>query len=166
MEQRRQAILHADNAGDTISVANNLFALQRYSAEHMNAATGAIYLEGSYKRDVEKIVEAGKAASVANREANIKADEVCRSQFPGYSQAYILCNRSEQAKFLGTATLPTAQDFPNPVLYRRSYYSPAWSPDFAGWSLVVCAFITLVIVLRLVSLIILRLLLRRHYSGI
>jgi len=164
MEQRRQAILNADDAGDIGSVSNSLYALKRYSAGHMNAATGAIYLQGSYKRDVEKIVQASKDASVANREANIKADQVCSAQFPGYSQAYVLCNRSEQAKYQGSSALDTTTTFPNPNLYRFSFYSPAWSPDFAGWSLVVCVVLTLVIITRLISLGILRLLLRRHYS--
>lgn len=166
MEQRRQAVITADDAGDTTAVQNDLYALQRYSATHMNAATGAVYLQGSYKRDVEKIVSASKEASVANQEANIKADQVCSAQFPGYSQAYVLCNRSEQEKYAGSNTLNTAITFPDPELYRHSFYSPLWSPDFAGWSLVICGFITLVIIGRLISLAILRFLLRRHYSSI
>ncbi len=166
MVERRTAVLKADESGDERAVFNNLYSLQRYSASHMNASSGAIYLESSYKREAERLVEVAKQSSNVNREAVTRADEICRAQFPGYSQAYVQCNASEQAKIAGNDQAQSTVAFPNPELYRHEYISPIWSPDFAGWSLVVCVAITGVIGVRLTVLGILRLLLRRHYSSI
>lgn len=167
MVERRTAVKNADAANDSTSLLNNLYALQRYSSEHMNASSGTIYLESSYKRDVQKLVDEQKQnGTVKNKNALEKADQVCRSQFPGYSQAYVQCNLSEQDKYSSQSELQTKINFPNPELYRHEFISPRWSPDFAGWSVLVCVLITGVIVLRIISLLILRALLRRHYSSI
>lgn len=166
MVERRTAVITADKNGNETAILNNLYALQRHSASHMNANTGPIYLEGSYKRQVEKLVEQAKQSSTVDRSIIERADAACRAQFPGYSQAYVQCNASEQAKYGSTAQAQQTVVFPNPELYRHDYISPFWSPDFAGWSLLVCLLITGVILVRLLVLAILRILLHRHYSEI
>lgn len=166
MVERRTAVINADKNGNETAIVNNLFALQRYSASHMNASSGVIYLEGSYKRQVEKLVEQAKQSSTVDRSILERADAACRAQFPGYSQAYVQCNASEQAKYAGAAQAQQTVAFPNPELYRHDYISPLWSPDFAGLSVLVCLLITGVIIARLIMLAFLRILLRRHYSEI
>lgn len=166
MVERRTAILSADKAGDETAIANNLYALQRYSAAHMNASSGPVYLEESYKRQAKKLVEDAKAASTVDKEVIERADATCRAQFPGYSQAYVQCNASEQAKHSGTSQTENTISFPNPELYRHDYISPIWSPDFAGVMVLVSVIITGVIVTRIVMLTVLRLLLHKHYSSI
>lgn len=164
MVGRRTAVLQADKAGDQTAIKNNLYSLQRHAAEHMNAGSGPVYLEHSYKRDTAKALQAAQS-SVVHNDALAKADAACKQRYAGYSQAYVHCVAAEQAKYPASAN---AVQFvaPNPELYRHEFNSPLWSPDFAGWSVVVFFFITGVIILRLVSLGILKLLLKKHYSSI
>ena len=58
-----------------------------------------------------------------------------------------------------------AKKLPNAALYRYSFISPIWSPDFAGWSVLLTGVILLIIILRLVILVVLRILLKRHYRA-
>lgn len=165
MVERRTAVLAADKRGDQTALINNLSALQRYSSTHMNAASGAVYLEGIYKIEVERRVTEARNSNTVDKDALAKADATCRAQFPGYSQAYVQCNASEQAKYQGSSSLQSLT-FPNPELYRHDFASPVWSPDFAGFSLLICLLLTGVIIARAIALGILRLLLRQHYSSI
>ena len=72
---------------------------------------------------------------------------------------------AEQAKYPGTASVSQFVP-PDPELYRHEFISPMWSPDFAGFSLIIFLLITVVIVLRIIGLVILKLLLKKHYSSI
>lgn len=166
MIERRTAVLQADKRGDERAVANNLYALQRWSAAHMNANSDVFYLEKTYERDVKKITRTTNTTDNKTAEIVKKADEACKQQYGGYSQAYVQCFANEQAKYIGQGTKLETPELPNPSLYRHEFSSPTWSPDFAGWSLVVCGLITVVIVLRIISLLILKALLHKHYSSI
>jgi len=166
MVQRRAAVLAADQTGDQTIIQSRLYDLQRYSAEHMNANTGEFYLEVQYQRDVQKIVDA--ASNDNNPQGNIhaKADGVCRPQYTVWSQAYVQCFTDELAKY-PPSTDPTQNvTLPATSLYRHDFASPLWSSDFAGWSVLVCVGLILMAVVRLLSLAILNLLLKRHYRGI
>jgi len=167
MIERRTAVLQADKTGDATSLQNNLYALQRYSTAHMNAASGIIYLNHSYQRDSQKAIDDAKNTSnVAVKDVLDKADAACKAQYAGNWMAYVQCNAAEQAKYAGSNTLQASVKFPNADLYKQEFISPMWSPDFAGWSLVICAAITGVILLRLLSLAILQLLLRQRFNSI
>lgn len=166
MIERRTAVLLADKQGNEAALANNLFSLQRWSAAHMNASTDIFYLEKGYERAVKKITKEtntndSKTASIVK-----KADEVCKRQYGGYSQAYVQCFVREQEKYNSKNTKLATPELPSPALYRHEFTSPSWSPDFAGWSLVLCVVITVVIILRIISLLILKALLRKHYTSI
>lgn len=166
MIQRRDAVLSADKAGDTVAVTDRLYDLQRYAATHMNANTGAFYLEQQYKRDVEKQVT--EASVVTNPHGNINAqvDALCRSRFSSYSQAWVQCFAEELGKYPAAPDPASQVTLPSADLYRYSFISPRWSPDFAGWSVVVSLAILVMILARLLSLGILRLMLKKHYRGI
>lgn len=167
MIERRTAVLQADKTGDATSLQSVLFDLQRYSSSHMNAASGTIYLSHSYQRDSQKALnDAKNSSSVAVKDVLDKADAVCKAQYAGNWMAYVQCNAAEQAKYSGTNSLQTNVILPDANLYKQEFISPIWSPDFAGWSVLVCAIITGVIILRLVSLIILQILLHRRFSSI
>ena len=131
----------------------------------MNAASGPIYLEAQYGRDTQASIEAASARNDGNN-INVQADQVCKAQFGGYSQAYVQCFASELAKYPSGTDAPDKANLPSPSLYRHDFSSPAWSPDFAGFSIVLCMFIVLIIVARLLGLVVLRLMLRRHYSSV
>ena len=166
MIQRRDAVLAADKSGDTTAITSRLYDLQRYSAAHMNASSGTFYLEKQYKREVEKRVTS--ASQVTNQYGNInaKVDQVCRSRFTSYSQAWVQCFVEELNKYPASPDPASKVAMPSADLYRYSFLSPRWSPDFAGWAVALCGVIALMILARLVSLAILRLLLKTRYRGV
>jgi hypothetical protein len=166
MIQRREAVLTADKAGNTSDMINRLYDLQRYSASHMNADSGVFYLEQQYRRDVQKIVDAAKNVGNPNGNVNVKADAICKPQYTAWSPAYVQCFADELAKFPPSPDPVQNVTLPSTDLYRQSFASPLWSSDFAGWSVLICVLIIIVIAGRLISLGVLRLLLKQHYRGI
>jgi len=166
MVQRRSAVITADNTGDPKQINDRLSELQRYVSEHMNTDLGqGVYLEASYKRDYEKAEQA--AANSDNGNGNIykKAQEVCAPRYTRYSTAYLECTLTELQKYPAGSNLATQVTL-NGNLYVHDFVSPVWSPDFAGFSLLVTAFLALLIVVRLIGLLVLRILLRWQYKSI
>lgn len=166
MVERRNAVIAADEAGKEEVTIQRLYDLQRYVSSHMNTDLGkGVYLEASYKRDTQAILD--EASGDQNPNGNIykKVQEICAPRFSSYSAAYLQCTTSELAKYPAADDLLGAVKLPSASAYLHSFASPLWSPDFAGWSLVVCAILLLMIVVRLLSLAVLKLLLRRHYRS-
>lgn len=166
MINRRDAVLAADKAGDITVMQSRLYDLQRYVVEHANANTGIFYLENQYKRDAQKAVDDASNDDNPNGNINAKAEAVCKPQYTVWSTAYVQCFTDELAKYPPSPDPAENVTLPKVDLYRYEFNSPVWSPDFAGWSLVACAIIILMIIVRMISLVVLRLLLKRHYRGI
>lgn len=167
MVERRDAVLAADTVGNDDITIQRLYDLQRYVSAHMNTDMGkGLYLQAAYDRDVKKADNS--ASSDQNPNGNIykKAQDVCAPKFTRYSTAYLECTLSELQKYPASTNLISSVHYPNPDTYLHVYASPLWSPDFAGWSVLVCVILGLMIVARVLSLLILRLLLRRHYKSV
>lgn len=167
MSERRQAVLNADKAGDSEALSNRLFELQRFVSNHMNTSTKVFYLEGQYKRDNAKIVKkATAAAGDPSNNANARAEAVCKPRFTVWSPAYVQCFVDELAKNPPSPDPAQNVKLAPAELYRHSFVSPLWTPDFAGWSVAVCGVILIMILLRLLSIGVLRLLLKRRYRDV
>lgn len=167
MVQRRDAVLAADTVGNDDITIQRLYDLQRYVSAHMNTDMGkGLYLQAAYDRDVKKADNS--ASSDQNPNGNIykKAQDVCAPKFTRYSTAYLECTLSELQKYPAATNLISSVHYPDPSTYLHVYASPLWSPDFAGWSVLVCIILGLMIIARIVGLLILRLLLRRHYKSV
>ncbi|MDN5275440.1 MAG: hypothetical protein JWN33_89 [Candidatus Saccharibacteria bacterium] len=167
MVERRSAVQFADEGGDQDTIIKRLYELQRYVSSHMNTDMGrGIYLEQSYKRDVQAAYD--KASNDQNPNGNIykKAQEVCAPQYSRYSSAYLACTTGELQKYPAAQDLISSVALPRADSYLHAFASPLWSPDFAGWSVVLCGVILLVIVARLLSLLVLRALLHQHYRSV
>ncbi|MDB5167109.1 MAG: hypothetical protein JWN26_254 [Candidatus Saccharibacteria bacterium] len=167
MVERRAAVQAADDGGNSDTIINRLYDLQRFVTAHMNADMGkGVYLVSSYKRDVQ--VAYTKASSDTNPNGNIyeKAQEVCAPKFTRWSEAYVQCTTSELAKYPAAANLEAAVNLPHADSYLYDYVSPLWSPDFAGWSVLVCVALILMIIARLISVAILRVILHQQYKSI
>lgn len=165
MITRRNAIDGADKSGDVIDVTSRIYDIQRYAAAHMNADTGIFYLQSQYDRDVKAAVgSASGDASVGANSPQARADAVCNPnlQIHGYSLAYQNC-MLEQLDKQGQVVDPASITLPNPALYRYSFTSPVWSPDFAGWSVLLSLLITALVAVRFVVWAVLKVLLKRHY---
>jgi hypothetical protein len=168
MISRRNAIQGIDKSGDVQDTASRIYDIQRYAASHMNADTGVFYLQGQYDRDVKAAVAAASGDSDSgDNSPQAKADAICNPnlQIHGYSLAYQNC-MLEQLDKQGQVVDPASITLPNPALYRYSFNSPLWSPDFAGWSVVVSLLLAVTIVVRAIAWIVLKLLLKRHYRQI
>ena len=164
MVQRRNAVIQADKVGDTQQITERLAELQAYSSTHMNASSGVIYLQHQYDRDAQAAIKAASESSTESASANAHAESVCHPQYSGWSTAYMQCFLEELSKFPTTERLAEPK-LPNTELYRYEFTSPLWTLDFAGCSLLIVALLVFVIIVRLISLIILRILLRRRYRA-
>ncbi len=167
MIERRTAVISADDAGNADATINRLYDLQRYVSAHMNTDMGkGVYLESSYKRDVQKADDA--AAGNLNSNGNVykKAQDVCAPRFTRYSTAYLQCTLSELGKYPASNNLISSVNYPKPDSYLHVFASPLWSPDFAGFSVLVCIVLILMIIVRLISLLILRIVLHHHYKSV
>lgn len=164
MLARRNAVADADKSGNSSEIAARIYDLQRFSAAHMNAGTGVFYLQEQYNRDVKKQAEeAGSTGSTRALEIRKAADTVCKPQFYGWSPQYVRCYVNELNKYGANEISESELALPSSALYRYSFISPLWSPDFAGWSIVGVLAVATITLVRLVSLGVLRLLLQRHY---
>lgn len=167
MIERRDAVLAADEAGDETVIIQRLYELQRYVSSHMNTDLGrGVYLEASYNRDLQEWQSTQYGDSNPNGNIYQKAQDVCAPRFTSFSAAYLQCTTSELAKYPAAPDPTDGSGKPRQETYIYSTISPVWSPDFAGWSVALCVFIVLVIIARLISLGVLKLLLRRHYQSV
>ena len=162
MIARRDAVIAADKVGDVNAISARIRELQIYSSSHMNTESGVFYLQEQYNRDVQQAITVAANASTAGADANAQAEAICHPQYSGWSTAYMTCFLGELAKFPTSDKLPEPV-LPNSSLYRYSFASPLWSPDFAGWTIVGCLLIIIFTVARLLGLVILRIALRHHY---
>ncbi len=164
MVERRDAVNVADIKSDDSVTQDRLFDLQRYVSGHMNTDMGkGIFLTATYNRDKKALI--AKASVGLNGNIYKKAQEVCAPRYTSWSPAYVQCTVSELAKYPSGESLNNSVNL-SPEPYLHVFISPLWSPDFAGWSVLVCVVILIMIIARFIGVVILRMLLRRHYKSI
>lgn len=170
MVERRESVLNADEGTDSTITQTRLYDLQRYVSSHMNADMGTIYLANQYKRDTQKIIDAASStASYEDAKPFKEAQEVCAPRYAnlgGYSQAYQQCVWDQLESHGESANLSSDLQPPKTDQYRFSFVSPLWSPDFAGFTVVACFLIALLIVARIVALVVLKLILKIKHRGV
>jgi len=164
MNDRRAAVITADQSGDETRIIERLYDLQQYVSAHMNTELGrGVYLEASYNRDLQAWQANQYGDSNPNGNIYKKAQEVCAPRYSSYSAAYLQCTTSELEKYPASTEIADGSGQPRQETYIHAFASPVWSPDFAGWAIVVCIVLAILIVVRLISLSVLRVLLKRHY---
>lgn len=167
MVERREGVLSADTQRDEQIIIKRLYDLQRHVSTHMNTDLGrGVYLESSYSRDLQNWQASQYGDGNPNGNIYKKAQEVCAPRFKSYSAAYLQCTTDELAKYPAAADPTSNTSKPRQEAYIHTFSSPLWSPDFAGWSVLVFVVILVLIVVRFVSLGVLGLLLRKHYKTI
>jgi hypothetical protein len=173
MIERREAVNAADIEGDRATLERRLYDLQIYVSKHMNASPGRIALDKTYERDSQQRKD-DYAKSIENQpqgDVYQQAEAVCgpqaRAQGWRWPDArYTNCLDTELSKHPGATEM--SNDFkPLPSEpYYQTFVSPLWSPDFAGWSVVLTGVIALIIVIRMIVLIVLKILVKRKYRQI
>lgn len=170
MVERRDVVLEADRRGDKAAIERSLVALQHYVSAHMNTSLqGGFYLEHEYQRDRDAALEAASEAQNPNSVAYQQASVECQERFQGgresFQNDYVQCVIDRVAE-LGEGEDATAGlQLPRADMYHYNFASPLWSADFAGISVLICVLIILVIVGRLITLLVLRVMLKIHYRN-
>ena len=171
MVERRSAVLAADERGDAEALKISVVELQRYVSKHMNTDLGdGFFLSKSYERDRDAALASANQATNPNSSVYQQASVECRSRFQGgresFRNDYVQCvvervsTLSPQLDSSSTLGLPRAD------AYKISFASPLLSFDLAGLFVVLCFVIIAVILTRLAAMVLLRLLLKRHYRSV
>lgn len=137
MIQLRADVYAADQAGGDVN--NTLNKLREFVYGHMNtnlsSGGNAIKPPIQLKYTYERLLEAQQQKGATTSQIYTDAQNYCQGQIP--------------AGVSGRGRVPCVQDYvtshgvkttPIPTgLYQFDFISPAWSPDLAGWSLVITA---------------------------
>lgn len=147
MIELRDRVFAADEANGDIAGALN--DLRQYVYGHMNARLVSgdtairppIQLKHHYERLVNKENERLESQKAALTK---EAEQVCRQKFPNTLNVTGLAPCIE-GYVMEKAT--AKQEIPK-ELYQFDFVSPRWSPDLAGWSLVLAAIFGLLFIVR------------------
>lgn len=153
MLQLKQAVYTADkNNGD---VQGALKKLQSYVTSHMNTdlSTGntSVYPPIQLKYTYDRLVAAQQAQAAKqgdNTQLYTDAQAYCEQQdstdFSGHNRVPCI---TEYVQSHGSTSAPTTATIPD-GLYKFDFVTPKWSPDLAGWSLLL-AFLSLLLAIVL-----------------
>lgn len=166
MSKRREAVLKSDKAKDLEGIKSGLYDLSSFVASHMNTSTGTFFLEQTYREDVKQAYEKASKAEGEHGNIFVKAQEVCAPKFSSWSLAYVQCVDQELGKFPAAHSYEESLELPKADLYRHEFNAPLLSFDPAGISIIFLAFIVLIILARAISLIILKILLKRYKTRV
>jgi hypothetical protein len=181
MTSRLEAVLAADKSGDKNQLDQRLYELKKYVFSHVTLridqdgvgtkvyfGSGPFYLEESYKRDAQAILDEAAQVSATNPNGNIykQVSDICdplaKRYGWGYSQPYFDCFSRELAKFNAATETPLSVELPNTKLYHRDYASPIWAPDFVGFAALICLLLTTLLLIKLTVSLALRVILFKY----
>lgn len=134
MAKLRQAVFTADEQNGDVQKALN--ELRNYVYAHMNTSlskgNSGVYPPIQLKYTYDRLVQ---AASGNTAEANSKV----------YTEAQAYCEQQNSSDFSGRNRVPCIEQYVSThgpstthipdALYKFDFASPRWSPDLAGWSL-------------------------------
>jgi len=150
MVKLRQAVYAADK--NNTDVSSPLAALQAFVTTHMNTNLSSgpsapyppIQLEYTYTR--LQSINTQNASSI-NQALYTNAENYCQQAIPnGFSGSYRISCIEQYITSHGV----TVQKVPQ-SLYEFSFLSPSWSPDLAGWSLVLSILLAIAFVITVVG---------------
>ncbi len=171
MIERRAAVLAADKSGDKAKIASSLLELQRYVSAHMNASLeNGLYLESSYARDRDRAIAAAASANNPSSEVYKQASLDCRSRFVGgvasFRNDYVQCVVQRVGSLSPGQDPAAGLKLPRADLYRYDFISPAWTPDPAGFSVLLTLLLALWIAARWLRFALVWLLIKRRFVRI
>lgn len=146
MVRLRQEVIKADESGQNVEGA--LKNLREYVYSHMNtdltAGSTAIYPPIQLKHTYERLTEAERQrVSTINNQVYANAQRECEAHFgQGQLGERVAC--VEQYITAHAVKENPIQD----SLYKFDFVNPSWSPDLAGWSIVIAAISGVLFALR------------------
>ena len=158
--QLRDTVIQTDEKNGDVESA--LRDLREHVYGHMNsnlAAPGGAYPPVQLKYRYERLLEAEKARSSSeNGVLYTEAQGYCEQLIPdGRSLNRIECIQTYITSRGGTAE----QAIPD-ALYKFDFQPPVWSPDLAGWSIVLTGLLLLTFTIRSLALVWLNYRLKQH----
>lgn len=138
MVSLREAVYAADKAGDQAQIETALYELRSYVYNHMNTSLTSgtnsvhppIQLQYTYER-----AQAAQQTQLGQNNAGLyhEAQQSCEAQQATSGAEAIACIENYvSARGIQLATVPDG-------MYKFDFTSAKWSPDLAGWSLLVTA---------------------------
>lgn len=139
MVKLRDAVYSADKNNTDVQAPLN--QLQAYVTAHMNtnltAGNTSVYPPIQLKYTYDRLVAA-------------QSDQLAQANASLYTDAQHYCEQQDPVDFSGHNRVPCIEQYVEThdaaqlpaipdALYKFSFISPTWSPDLAGWSLVVAA---------------------------
>ena len=142
----RDEVLAADQAGTDVEAP--LQKLREHMYSHMNAglASGSLQQPIQLKYRYQRLVEAEKLrVTQTNDQIYTEAQKYCEALYPtGLSGG----PRVPCIKQYVTEKGASEQTIPD-ALYKFNFISPSWSPDLAGWSLLLSGVFLALFLIRL-----------------
>lgn len=171
MVKLRSEVIAADEKGNDQATRAAIVKLQDYVTHHMNTSLdNGFYLSKTYERDRDAALAAANQATNPNSAVYQQASIECRSRFQGgresFRNDYVQCVIQRVSALSPQTDVEQTLNLPKADAYKVNFSPPFWAPDLAGLAVAFCALVTLVILGRLLLLLGLRLLLRRHYRSI
>jgi hypothetical protein len=139
MVKLRNAVYTADK--NNTDVETSLKQLQSYVTSHMNtnlsSGNGSVYPPIQLKYTYDRLVQTQSSQlSQTNTQLYTDAQHYCEQQdpvdFSGHNRVPCI-EQYVSSRTPDAVQLPAIPD----ALYKFSFVSPTWSPDLAGWSLMV-----------------------------
>jgi hypothetical protein len=139
MVELRQAVYEADEKGGDTETALRRLREHVYGHMNTNLASGpnAVHPPIQLKHTYERLAQAQQTnASVSNTAIYTEAQKYCEQTIPnGFSGSVRLsCIQAYIKQHAPDSITAVPKN-----LYQFDFLSPSWSPDLAGWSLVVTA---------------------------
>lgn len=157
MVELRDAVIAADKSGKGVEQA--IEDLNSHIFKHMNTTTiRPIELVNTYNRQAQAIIKA--ASKKSSRDVYKEAAASCEQR--GVPLTSIAECTAQYALSNNKDVSPKEVELPDKNLFIYSFVSPRWTPDLAGWSVLITAVITIILVVRLVEYIVIRFVVRRR----
>ena len=143
----RDKVLQVDKSSGDVEAA--LRELRTYTYAHMNAdldtGSSGIYPPVQLKYHYERLVAAEKLrVEAANSNLYTQAQAHCERLLPGgVSRDRVPCIQD----YISTRNPVAANAIPD-AQYKFDFTAPVWSPDLAGWSLLLAGFLAAALAVR------------------
>lgn len=145
----RDTVLQVDKDNGDIDTA--LRDLRKYVYGHMNSnlsSPNGAYPPIQLKYRYDRLVAEQKTKAPSNTGLATEAQNYCEKQIPtGRSLNRIDCIQNYILTHGSSAATPSIPD----ALYKFDFAAPFWSPDLAGWSLVLLAVLILLFIVRIAA---------------
>ena len=170
MVHLRNAVASADKTADQAKIEKALSDLQHYVNGHMNTDLGkGVYLQDSYTRAQDAALATAGDATNPSSQVYEQAAAECKRYFAGgvasYQHDYLPCVIAKISSLSPGTNPNTVIKLPPVEYYHYNFISPLWSPDFAGFAVLITGVVALLILLRLGLNLVAYLVFRRRSRG-